>query len=78
MADKPLPQFAVYKGILAPNSPKSPNHTSIIEFKGEWYLFYHRGDVNDGSFFKRSACFEKIEFNEDGTIAPITYTLDKD
>jgi beta-xylosidase len=76
MADSPLPEFATPKGLLAPNAPAAPNHASVIEFKGEWYFFYHRGDVNDGSFHKRSACFDKMSFNEDGTILPIIYTLD--
>jgi hypothetical protein len=77
MADSPLPQYADFKGELAPNSPESPNHTSAIEFKGEWYLFYHRGDVNHGNRYKRSACFDKMTFREDGTIEPIVYTLDE-
>ena len=78
MADSPLPQYATYKGILAPNSPHSPNHTSAIEFNDEWYLFYHRGDVNGGSRCKRSVCFDKMTFREDGTIEPVVYTLDDD
>ncbi|MDF7799576.1 family 43 glycosylhydrolase [Pontiellaceae bacterium B1224] len=77
MADSPLPQYATFKGELAPNSPDSPNHTSVIEFNGEWYLFYHRGDVNHGSRFKRSVCFDKITFREDGTVEPMVYTLDE-
>jgi hypothetical protein len=78
MADSPLPHYAELKGELAPNSPESPNHVSAIEFKGEWYLFYHRGDVNHGTAYKRSACFDKMTFREDGTIEPVVYTLDKD
>ena len=78
MADSPLPEFAEYKGLLAPSSPKSPNHASVIEFKNEWYFFYHRGDVNHGGHHRRSACFDKMYFNEDGTIQPIVYTLGKD
>lgn len=76
MADSPLPKYAEYKGELAPDSPRSPNHTSVIEFNGEWYLFYHRGDVNHGSKHRRSVCFEKLTFREDGTIEPVVYTLD--
>jgi len=75
MADKPLPHFATLKGELAPPAPSAPNHTSVVEFKGECYFFYHRGDVNNGSFHKRSACFEKMTFRADGTIEPIVYTL---
>ena len=78
MADSPLPHYATFKGELAPNSPDSPNHTSAIEFNGQWYLFYHRGDVNHGSRCKRSVCFDKMTFRADGTIEPIVYTLDKD
>ena len=77
MADSPLPQYADFKGELAPNSPESPNHTSAIEFNNQWYLFYHRGDVNHGNRYKRSTCFDKMTFREDGTIEPIVYTLDK-
>ncbi|MDF7826508.1 family 43 glycosylhydrolase [Pontiellaceae bacterium B12227] len=78
MADSPLPQYAELKGELAPNSPHSPNHTSAIEFNGQWYLFYHRGDVNQGSRFKRTLCVDKMTFREDGTIEPVVYTLDDD
>lgn len=78
MSDTPLPQYAKFKGVLAENSPDSPNHASVIEFKGEWYFFYQRGDVNNGTFFRQSTCFEKMTFNPDGTIQPIVYTLDPD
>ncbi|MBU2950874.1 family 43 glycosylhydrolase [Tamlana agarivorans] len=78
MADSPLPQYADLKGELAPNSPESPNHTSVIAFNNEWYLFYHRGDVNHGNRYKRSVCFDKMTFRADGTVEPITYTLDAD
>jgi len=33
MADSPLPQYATFKGELAPNSPHSPNHVSAIELR---------------------------------------------
>lgn len=77
MADEPLPQFARFMGKLAPDAPDAPNHASVVEFNGEWYFFYHRGDVNKGSYHRRSACFEKMTFRADGTIVPIVYTLDE-
>lgn len=76
MADSPLPKYAEPKGVLAPNAPNAPNHSSVIQFKEKWYFFYHRGDVNEGSFHKRSACYDLLTFREDGTIEPIIYTLD--
>lgn len=75
MAGEPLPHYATLVGVLAPDAPQAPNHTSALEFKGQWYFFYHRGDVNEGSFHQRSACYEKMFFNEDGTIQPIHYRL---
>lgn len=69
--------YASYKGTLADSAPDAPNHTSAIEFKGKWWFFYHRGDVNEGAFHRRSACVDEMHFNEDGTIRKIVYTLDE-
>lgn len=48
------------------------NHGSIVEINGEWYIFYHRH--TNGSWFSRQGCFEKIRFNEDGTIPQVEIT----
>lgn len=79
MADFPLPteKYAEFKGYITKEQHDAPVHMSAIEFKNQWYFFYQRGDVNKGSFYRRSACLEKMEFNEDGTITPIEYTLDE-
>ncbi|MBP1841271.1 family 43 glycosylhydrolase [Formosa algae] len=78
MADAPLPTqpYAQFKGYITREQQEAPVHMSAIEFKNQWYFFYQRGDVNQGDFHRRSACFEKMVFNPDGTIVPITYTLD--
>jgi len=71
--------YASYKGLITTDqghNVSAPSHMSAIEFKGEWYYFYHRGDVNSGSICRRSACFDKMHFNEDGTLQTIIYTLD--
>lgn len=77
MADSPLPTkpYAEFKGYITKRQIDAPTHMSAIEFKNQWYYFYQRGDVNNGTFHRRSACFEKLEFNDDGTIIPIEYTL---
>lgn len=76
MADTPLPKpdELKYMGHLTEAQTNSPAHTSVIEFNGHWYLFYHRGDVNNGSFFKRSASFEPLQFNSDGSIKLVVFT----
>jgi len=79
MSESPLPteEYITYKGPLTVKQKDAPAHTSAIEFKGQWYLFYHRGDVNSGTRHRRSACFDRMEFNDDGTIQQVIYTLEQ-
>lgn len=69
MADSPLGPYKK-KGAIIDNMYCDPatwnNHGSIEEFKGQWYVFYHRSTQNGR--YSRRACVEKIYFNEDGTI----------
>lgn len=50
-------------------------HGSVVEYKGQWYLFYHNGNLSGGIGPNRSICFDPIYFNEDGTIQMIKQTL---
>ena len=56
-----------YKGVIMDNRSRNVHH-SIVEFKGQWYLFYH---VQGPSPYERRVCMEKIEYNEDGSIKPV-------
>jgi len=47
-------------------------HGSIVEVKGEWYVFYHRHTNHHG--FSRQAMAEKINVLEDGTIPQVEIT----
>jgi GH43 family beta-xylosidase len=47
----------------------------IVEYKGEWYLFYHHNDYSPQFDKNRSVRIDKICFNEDGTIQKVTPTL---
>ncbi len=80
IADEPLPvdTKAKFMGYITPPQNDAPAHNSVIEFKGNWYLFYQRGDVNNGTGSRRSSCFDELKFNEDGTIVPVEYTVDED
>lgn len=65
----PLGPFK-YGGVIVDNDGCDPqnwnNHGSIVEFKGKWYVFYHR--TTNGVICQRKACIEPITFNEDGSI----------
>lgn len=75
MSKSPLGPYE-YKGVIIDNKECDPdtwnNHGSIVEFKGSWYVFYHR-TVRGNKFFRR-VCAEPIEFREDGTIIPVIMT----
>jgi hypothetical protein len=79
MSNSPLPtkSYAQFKGYITKEQKDAPAHMSAIEFQNQWYFFYQRGDVNEGTFFKRSSCFDKMKFKSDGTIVPIKYTLEE-
>jgi arabinoxylan arabinofuranohydrolase len=65
-----------YGGVIVDNSLCDPgnwnNHGSIVEFKGKWYVFYHRATHN--SNMMRKACVEPITFNPDGSINEVEMT----
>ena len=65
-----------YRGVIIDNSHSDPNnwnnHGSIVEFKGKWYVLYHRATNN--SYVMRKACIEPITFNEDGSINEVEMT----
>lgn len=50
----------------------------IVEFKGQWYMFYHNGaiqrPVDGGGSFRRSVCVDYMYYNPDGTIKPVIQT----
>jgi len=48
------------------------NHGSIAEFKGQWYVFYHRS--SQGSHACRRVCAEPISFDENGFIHEVEQT----
>ncbi|MFH0759201.1 MAG: family 43 glycosylhydrolase [Bacteroidota bacterium] len=65
-----------YRGVIVDNDHSDPgnwnNHGSMMEFNGQWYVFYHRSTHN--SQMMRKACTEPIFFNEDGSIDEVEMT----
>ncbi len=67
-----------HKGIYMEPTNSYTNHGSIVEYKGQWYSFYHdsslslkNGEFND---WLRSICVDKLYFNPDGTIQMVKQT----
>jgi arabinoxylan arabinofuranohydrolase len=66
----------IYGGVIIDNDHCDPgnwnNHGSIVEFNGQWYVFYHR--ATHASKMMRKACVEPISFNPDGSIDEVEMT----
>jgi beta-xylosidase len=68
-----------YRGLVTgPAQVGFTIHPAVIEFKGQWYFFYHDGSTAlkgmPGGDCRRSVCLEYLCFNPDGTIQPIVQT----
>ena len=55
MSKKPMGPYE-YKGLIMAEHPNGcwTNHHSIINYKGQWYLFYHRNDYSPNDDKRRS------------------------
>jgi hypothetical protein len=51
------------------------NHHSIVNYKGQWYLFYHCNFFSPNDDKRRSVQIEKLFFNADGTIQEVKPTM---
>jgi hypothetical protein len=76
IGDNPMGPFKV-TGVIMDESPSGcwTNHHSIIEFNGQWYLFYHDNDLSPKFDKNRSIRVDSLFFNPDGTIQKVTPTL---
>ena len=72
ISDSPLGPWE-YKGIYMEPTDSYTNHGSIVEFKGQWYSFYHNSALS-GHDWLRSICVDKLYYNPDGTIKMVKQT----
>ncbi len=64
-------------GVIMDESPSGcwTNHHSLVEYKGQWYLFYHDKDLSPDFDKNRSIRADRLFFNADGTIQKVIPTL---
>jgi len=64
-----------YRGVFM-GQENGNNHHSIVEYKGQWILFYHRWLATKFSCNKkqRYVAAEYLQFNADGSIKPVKRT----
>jgi beta-xylosidase len=66
-----------YTGVIMDKSPTGcwTNQPSVINFKDQWYVFYHHNDLSPKFDKNRSVRIDSMYFNADGTIRKIIPTL---
>lgn len=76
VADNPMGPFE-FKGLIMDESPTGcwTNQQSIINFRNQWYLFYHQNDLSPKFDKNRSVRIDSLSFNSDGTIRKVIPTL---
>jgi len=76
MGDNPMGPFK-YVGVIMDRWPDGcwTNQHSILEYKGQWYLFYHHNDLSPHFDKNRSVRADSLFFNENGTIKKVIPTL---
>lgn len=47
------------------------NHHSIVQYRGQWYLFYHHNDYDPKMEMHRSVRIDSLKWNPDGTIQKV-------
>ncbi|MDE5675359.1 MAG: family 43 glycosylhydrolase, partial [Muribaculaceae bacterium] len=72
MSDSPLGPWE-HKGIYMEPTDSYTNHGSIVEFKGQWFAFYHNSNLSKHDWL-RSICADKLYYNPDGTIRMVEQT----
>lgn len=76
MSKNPMGPYE-YKGIIMAEHANGcwTNHHSIVNYKDQWYLFYHHNAYSPKDDKRRSVQIEKLYFNADGTIQEVKPTL---
>ena len=60
-----------YRGVILTPVSGWTTHHSILEFNGQWYLFYHDAERSGGISTRRNIKFTSLEFKENGDIVTI-------
>lgn len=74
-ADNPMGPFT-FRGVIMDETPMGTwtNHHSLVEYNGQWYLFYHQSAYSPKFDKNRAVCVDSLFFNEDGTIRKVIPT----
>jgi beta-xylosidase len=63
----PLGPFT-YQGVVLDYPDTSTNHHAIVNYDGDWYIFYHNASLPGGGDYKRSVHVDHLQHGDDGRI----------
>jgi beta-xylosidase len=63
----------VFRGVYIDPTDSYTDHGSIVEYKGQWYAFYHNSSLSHFDWL-RSICVDTLGYNSDGTIKKVIQT----
>lgn len=76
MSDSPTGPFTKIENVLAqdPAVAKGSGHNSVVNVPGTdtWYIVYHRRPLSESAGNNRQLAYDRMYFNADGTIRPVT------
>ena len=75
ISNNPMGPFKVTGVIMDERLECWTNHQSIVQYKNQWYLFYHYNDLSPNFDKNRSVRIDSLFFNEDGTIKKVIPTF---
>ena len=68
-------EYVVFeKQIMAPSATSNTNHMAVFDFLGKTWFIYHNGSLPHGSGFRRVACIQELQFDENGGVIPMEET----
>ena len=68
--DNPYGPFR-YQGVILEPVVGWTTHHSIVEYRGQWYLFYHDCVPSNGVTHLRSLKVQRLSYRPDGSIEPV-------
>jgi hypothetical protein len=82
MSDSPTGPFQRIGRVLSqdPAVARGSGHNSVLTIPGTeiWYIFYHRRPLNLTDANQRQVSYDRMYFNPDGTIKPVTMLVKDD
>jgi hypothetical protein len=63
-----------FKGTILANQNINTNHQGILNYNGQWFLFYQKGAISGWSNYRRNVAIDCLYYNADGTIQQVVPT----